>query len=92
VNWFGHKIGYRNYELKNTSTNLYPFDFFFLGEAYHNDHHRFPSSPKMGVKWYEVDVAYYAIRLMDKLHIIKLQNRNAARQHELDVSLADSLL
>lgn len=82
VNWYGHKIGYRNFELKNTSTNLYPLDFIFLGESYHNDHHRYPSRINMGVKWYEIDMTYYAILLLGKLHIVKL-----ARQQTIEESI-----
>jgi stearoyl-CoA desaturase (delta-9 desaturase) len=72
VNWYGHKIGYRNYELNNTSTNLFPCDIFFLGEAYHNDHHKFPSRINIGVKWYEIDITYYIILFLSKLHIVKI--------------------
>jgi stearoyl-CoA desaturase (delta-9 desaturase) len=92
VNWYGHKIGYRNYELKNTSTNLYPFDIFFLGESYHNDHHRFPSRINMGVKWYEIDITYYIIKLFSNLGIVKLQGAKAKAEHEKDISLAESIV
>ncbi len=92
VNWFGHKIGYRNYELKNTSTNLYPFDIFFLGESYHNDHHRNPSSINMGTKWYEIDLTYYIILFFSKIGIVKLAGSKARMQHEKDLDLAESIV
>ena len=92
VNWYGHKIGYRNFKLKNTSTNLYPFDFIFLGESYHNDHHRNPSSINMGVHWYEVDITYYIIKLFSKLGIVKLAGAQRKAQHEKDVDLAESII
>lgn len=92
VNWYGHKIGYRNFELKNSSTNLYPFDFIFLGESYHNDHHRNPSSINMGVKWYEIDTVYYIIKLFSKLGIVKLAGSKARAEHERDLGLDESIL
>ncbi len=92
VNWYGHKIGYRNFELKNTSTNLYPFDIFFLGESYHNDHHRNPSSINMGVKWYEIDITYYIILLFSKIGIVKLAGSGEKLQHEKDLGLAESIV
>lgn len=92
VNWYGHKIGYRNFKLKNTSTNLYPFDIFFIGESYHNDHHRNPASINMGVKWYEIDITYYIILLFSKLGIVKLQNKAHKVQHEKDLDLAESIV
>ena len=32
INWFAHKYGYRNYEVKDTSRNFLPFDFLMMGE------------------------------------------------------------
>ncbi len=75
VNWYGHKIGYRNYDLNNKSRNLVPVDLFLLGEAYHNDHHRFPSAIKFGVKWYEIDIVHWLILLFSKLGIVRLAKK-----------------
>jgi stearoyl-CoA desaturase (delta-9 desaturase) len=92
VNWYGHKIGYRNFNLKNTSTNLYPFDLIFIGEAYHNDHHANPSSINMGSKWYEIDITYYIIVLFSKLGIVTLQGKKHKEEHEKDLGLAESII
>lgn len=75
INWFAHKYGYRNFDLKNTSKNLFPFDFFMLGERYHNNHHKFASSINFGVKWYEIDPVYYIILLFNKLGIVKIRKQ-----------------
>lgn len=72
INWFAHKFGYHNYEMKNTSTNLFSVDVLMLGEAYHNNHHKHPSSINFGIKWHEVDPIYYAIKLFNKLGIIQV--------------------
>lgn len=72
INWFAHKYGYTNFNLKNTSRNLMPVDVVMLGEGYHNDHHQHPSSANFGDRWFEIDPVYYVILLFQKLHIIKL--------------------
>lgn len=73
VNWFAHKYGHINFKLKNTSTNLFKLDWLMLGEAYHNNHHKFPSSTNFGSKWYELDPTYMVIRVFKKLGIVKLR-------------------
>jgi stearoyl-CoA desaturase (delta-9 desaturase) len=75
INWFAHKYGYRNFKMNNTSRNLFPFDFFMLGERFHNNHHKFASSINFGVKWYEIDPVYYIILLFNKLGIVKIRKQ-----------------
>jgi stearoyl-CoA desaturase (delta-9 desaturase) len=73
INWFAHKYGYVNFQTSNTSRNLMPLDVFMLGEGYHNDHHKFPSSINFGVKWYEIDPVYPVIRVLSWVGIVKLR-------------------
>lgn len=73
INWFAHKYGYRNYELADTSKNLFPIDILMLGEGFHNNHHKHSSSPNFGVKWFEFDPIYPVIRLFNKLGIIQMK-------------------
>jgi stearoyl-CoA desaturase (delta-9 desaturase) len=40
VNWFGHYLGYRNFDQNDDSRNTLPFDFVTLGELFQNNHHR----------------------------------------------------
>jgi stearoyl-CoA desaturase (delta-9 desaturase) len=44
-----------------------------MGEGYHNNHHKYASRANFGVKWYEIDVTYLVIRLLDALRIIHLK-------------------
>lgn len=74
VNYFAHRVGYRNYEVNNTSRNLIPFiDLFFWGEAYHNNHHKYAGRANHAVKWFEYDPLYAVMRVMDFAHIIRLK-------------------
>ena len=58
VNYFGHKSGYRNYEINDDSKNNIIVALLTMGEGYQNNHHHSPSSAKFGVKWYEIDFGY----------------------------------
>jgi len=73
INWFGHIYGYVNYKMKNTSKNLFRFDFLMMGEGYHNNHHKFASSANFGVKWHEIDITYLIIKLLNAFGFIQLK-------------------
>ncbi|MGK0377816.1 MAG: stearoyl-CoA desaturase (delta-9 desaturase) [Patiriisocius sp.] len=73
INWFGHIYGYVNFKMKNTSKNLFRFDFLMMGEGYHNNHHKHASSPNFGFKWYEIDITYLIIKILDAAGFIKLK-------------------
>ncbi len=72
VNWWAHRFGYSNYDNGDTSKNILPFDFLFWGEAYHNNHHKYPGRVNNAIRWFEFDPGYWAMRLMHKLGVIKL--------------------
>jgi stearoyl-CoA desaturase (delta-9 desaturase) len=74
INWFSHKIGYRNFKSNDTSTNYLPFDFLTMGEGYHNNHHRFGHKPDFGsVRWHEVDLTWLIIKGLNKVGVIELK-------------------
>lgn len=73
INWFAHKYGSTNFAVSNTSKNLFPVDILMLGEAYHNNHHKYPSSINFGVKWNEIDPIYFTILAFHKLRIIRIE-------------------
>ena len=72
INWYAHIYGYVNFKVKDTSKNLLPFDFLMMGEAYHNNHHKYGGRANFGVKWHEVDPTYLIMRLLNKFGLIKL--------------------
>lgn len=74
INWFAHKVGYINYPMSNTSTNLINFDFLMWGESLHNNHHKHPGRANFATRWFELDPMYPIIRVMNWLGIIKLAN------------------
>ena len=64
VNGVAHYFGYRNFECADASRNLIPFAFFIGGEELHNNHHTFATSARFSVKWWEFDVGWMVIRLL----------------------------
>ncbi len=72
VNWWAHRFGYENYAMDNTSKNILPVDVLFWGEAYHNNHHRHPSTPNNAHRWFEFDMGFMAMRLLHRMRIIRM--------------------
>lgn len=71
INWWAHQFGYRNYILKNTATNIFPVDILFMGDAYHNNHHKYPGKIKNAHRWFEIDTIYHLANILSKLHIVQ---------------------
>ncbi len=74
VTWFvnsaTHIWGYRNYETTDNSRNLWWVGLLAFGEGWHNNHHAFQRMARQGHKWWEVDVTYWAICLMEKVGLV----------------------
>jgi stearoyl-CoA desaturase (delta-9 desaturase) len=71
VNSATHMWGYRTYETKDDSTNLWWVALLGFGEGWHNNHHAFPRSARHGLRWWELDVAYWLIHLMGMVGLAK---------------------
>lgn len=73
INWVAHKFGYENFKMKNTSKNILPIDIIFIGDAYHNNHHKFPGKVNNSQRWFEADIIYHIMNLMHYARIIHLK-------------------
>jgi stearoyl-CoA desaturase (delta-9 desaturase) len=67
INGIGHYWGYRNYPVEDASTNIVPWGILIGGEEFHNNHHAYPSSAKLSSAWYEFDIGWMYIRLLEML-------------------------
>ncbi len=65
INGLAHYWGYRNYEVADASTNIVPWGILIGGEELHNNHHTFGSSAKLSSKWFEFDIGWMYIRMME---------------------------
>ena len=73
INGVGHFWGYRNFPSADASTNLLPWGILIGGEELHNNHHAFATSAKLSNKWYEFDVGWFYIRIMEGLGLARVK-------------------
>jgi stearoyl-CoA desaturase (delta-9 desaturase) len=73
INGLGHWWGYRNYECADASKNIVPWGIFIGGEELHNNHHTFASSAKLSSQWWEVDIGWLYIRLLQSVGLVKVK-------------------
>lgn len=64
VNSATHIWGYRNYESRDLSRNLWWVAILAYGEGWHNNHHAHPSVAPAGHKWWELDPTWWAIKTL----------------------------
>ncbi|TNF29114.1 MAG: hypothetical protein EP319_07640 [Deltaproteobacteria bacterium] len=87
VNWFGHKLGYRNYHIKDQSKNTLPLDFALMGELYQNNHHRFSQRMNFAHRWFEIDFTYEIARILNALGIIRMKDIPTGGFHKVKALL-----
>lgn len=66
INGIGHYWGYRNFEAPDRSTNILPIGLLIGGEELHNNHHTYASSARLSNKWWEFDIGWFYIRLLER--------------------------
>lgn len=67
VNSLSHIYGKRPHETNDDSTNNWFVALLTFGEGWHNNHHAFPTSARHGLKWYQFDMNWIAIRIFEKI-------------------------
>jgi stearoyl-CoA desaturase (delta-9 desaturase) len=75
VNSATHIWGYRTWQTRDSSTNLWWVALLTYGEGWHNNHHAFQTSARHGNRWWEIDMTYMAIKALSFLglaHTIKM--------------------
>ena len=73
VNGIGHFWGYRNFACADASTNFFPLGILIGGEELHNNHHAFATSARLSNRWYEFDIGWLYIRLMEMLGLARVK-------------------
>ncbi|MDR3521351.1 MAG: acyl-CoA desaturase [Acidocella sp.] len=61
-NYLNHKIGYRNFDTDDDSTNNAFIALLAWGEGWHNNHHRNPRAWNLQTRWWELDPTAWVIR------------------------------
>jgi stearoyl-CoA desaturase (Delta-9 desaturase) len=70
INSLAHVWGSRRYATKDTSRNNALLALITLGEGWHNNHHHYMSSANQGFFWWEIDISYYVLVLLEKVGLV----------------------
>ncbi|MHB8466653.1 MAG: acyl-CoA desaturase, partial [Acidimicrobiales bacterium] len=70
VNSLAHTMGRRRYATPDTSRNSALITLITGGEGWHNNHHHFPMSARLGFFWWEVDPTWCVLRLFAAVGIV----------------------
>ncbi len=73
INGLGHFWGYRNFSSPDASTNISPWGILIGGEELHNNHHTFPTSARLSVRWFELDIGWLYIRILAALGLAQVK-------------------
>lgn len=62
-----HWVGSRPYATTDNSRNVWPLALPTLGAAWHNNHHAFPRSATLWLRWWQIDLSFLFIALMESV-------------------------
>jgi len=89
INGIGHYWGYRSYDCNDAATNIIPFGILIGGEELHNNHHTFATSAKLSSKWYEFDIGWMYIRILESMGLAKVKKVASAPRFDREKIVAD---
>jgi stearoyl-CoA desaturase (delta-9 desaturase) len=84
VNSATHLWGSRRFATTDDSTNNWWVALLTFGEGWHNNHHAFPRAARHGLKWYELDINWWNIRVLQLLGLAK--SINVVSREQIDAS------
>jgi fatty-acid desaturase len=73
VGYFAHNRGARSWHLDGAGVqgyNVRHFGFVTMGEAWHNNHHAFPSSARLGLNAGETDPGWWVLTALRRLGLV----------------------
>jgi stearoyl-CoA desaturase (delta-9 desaturase) len=73
IGYAAHVWGERRFMVpgaKESGTNVWLLGVLSFGEGFHNNHHAFPRSARMGIAPGELDVGYWVIRVLRALRLV----------------------
>jgi stearoyl-CoA desaturase (delta-9 desaturase) len=73
INGIGHYWGYRNFQPADASRNIVPWGILIGGEELHNNHHAYGTSARLSNAWYEFDIGWLYIRMLQMLRLAKVE-------------------
>jgi stearoyl-CoA desaturase (delta-9 desaturase) len=70
VNSLAHVLGSRRYTTRDDSRNNVVIALLTFGEGWHNNHHHYQRSARQGFYWWEIDITFYVLKLLEALRIV----------------------
>lgn len=69
INGIGHYWGYRRFAPSDASRNIVPWGILIGGEELHNNHHAYVASARLSNRWWEFDIGWLYIRVLELLRL-----------------------
>ena len=73
INGVGHYWGYRNFQAEDASRNIIPWGILIGGEELHNNHHAYATSARLSNKWYEFDIGWMYICILEFMGLAQVK-------------------
>jgi stearoyl-CoA desaturase (delta-9 desaturase) len=70
INSVAHMFGRKRYDVDDDSRNNWLLGLLAGGEGWHNNHHRYAVCARQGFRWWEIDLSYMALRILQWLGIV----------------------
>ncbi|MFT3776619.1 MAG: acyl-CoA desaturase [Minicystis sp.] len=70
INSLTHVFGKRRYATTDNSRNSLILALVTMGEGWHNNHHYYQRSVRQGFYWWEIDMTFYVLKVMQALGLV----------------------
>lgn len=70
INSLTHMFGNRPFKTRDKSTNLFWLCLFTTGESWHNNHHAFPYSSRLGLYWWQLDLGWILLKILNTCGLV----------------------
>jgi stearoyl-CoA desaturase (delta-9 desaturase) len=70
INSLTHMFGKARYVTGENSKNNFWLALITLGEGWHNNHHYYQRATNQGFFWWELDVTYYVLKLLELCRVV----------------------
>ena len=70
INSLSHLFGKKRYATTDDSRNNWFLAVLTTGEGWHNNHHHYQSSANQGFHWWQIDVTFYVLRVLEMCGIV----------------------
>lgn len=86
INSLAHVLGSRRYATGDDSRNNLLLAVLTFGEGWHNNHHHYQRAARQGFYWWEVDITYYVLKLLEAVRIVS--HVEGVPRHVRDATIA----